>query len=93
MGSIGGGNSSNSAGAGAKIGVGDTNILQNMMNHKNNIPANETLFGRMRSFATSGSNQRTLSRGEADYPGPRNNWVAKLPNKRMPAEPMAPPLT
>ncbi len=68
MGSRGGGSGSSSFGRGVGKGAGEVDILDKMMKNNYHVPWEQTLFGRMQAFARKGSNDRTLTRGEADYP-------------------------
>lgn len=67
-GSGGGGGGGSSYSKGLGLGLGQTNVLENMLKANNRVPYDETVVGRIHSFARKGSNERTRSRSEADYP-------------------------
>lgn len=67
-GSRDGGGGGNSYSKGLGQGLGQTNVLERMTKQNNRVPYNETVLGRIGSFARTGSNERTRSRSEADYP-------------------------
>lgn len=68
MGSRNNSSGSSSFGKGVARGAGQNNILDSMMKQKNHVPFDESFIGGMRNFLTRGSNERTRSRSEADYP-------------------------